>query len=169
MYLPHYGALSFFPCTATNWSSGSWTNKSFRRGGRRRWRYVRRLCTQWRRRTFPPREKYLYSDFTWYYFIFEIFCWLLTTFFFTLRTLLTFENFCQLKRVLRVSHAINTMRHKFSKSTLCSEFYIANKLGHWLLRICVSIKIDWYLWEEGERSDRAGTLPPHHRTLTTFY
>ena len=33
----------------------------------------------------------------------------------------------------------------------------------------LSIKIDWYLWEEGERKDRAGVLPPHHRTLTTFY
>ena len=47
----------------------------------------------------------------------------------------------ELKRVLRDAHSMNIM----------------------------SIKIDWYLWEEGERQDRAGTLPPHHRTLTTFY
>ena len=47
----------------------------------------------------------------------------------------------ELKKVLRDMHAIDTM----------------------------SIKIDWFLWEEGEKQDRAGALPPHHRTLTVFY
>jgi len=33
----------------------------------------------------------------------------------------------------------------------------------------MSIQVDWFLWEEGERKAIAGELPPHHRTRTTFY
>ena len=47
----------------------------------------------------------------------------------------------ELKKVLREEHAIDA----------------------------ISIKIDWFLWEEGEKKDRAGALPPHHRTRTVFY
>ena len=29
--------------------------------------------------------------------------------------------------------------------------------------------IDWYLWQQGEKLDRANLLSPHHRIRTTFY
>ena len=29
--------------------------------------------------------------------------------------------------------------------------------------------IDWYLWQQGEKLDRANLLAPHHRIRTTFY
>jgi len=32
-----------------------------------------------------------------------------------------------------------------------------------------SIQVDWFLWEEGEKKAIANQLPPHHRTITTFY
>ena len=32
-----------------------------------------------------------------------------------------------------------------------------------------AVTIDWYLWQQGERSDRLNLLGPHHRTRTTFY
>ncbi len=32
-----------------------------------------------------------------------------------------------------------------------------------------SVTIDWYLWQQGERLDRARLLGEHHRVVTTFY
>lgn len=32
-----------------------------------------------------------------------------------------------------------------------------------------AVTIDWYLWQKGERLDRANQLEPHHRVRTTFY
>eukprot|EP00284_Hemiselmis_tepida_P002859 CAMPEP_0174946156 /NCGR_PEP_ID=MMETSP1355-20121228/83386_1 /TAXON_ID=464990 /ORGANISM="Hemiselmis tepida, Strain CCMP443" /LENGTH=338 /DNA_ID=CAMNT_0016193565 /DNA_START=202 /DNA_END=1218 /DNA_ORIENTATION=- len=33
----------------------------------------------------------------------------------------------------------------------------------------LSVQVDWYLWQEGEKKAAAGLLPPHHRTLTVYY
>ena len=32
-----------------------------------------------------------------------------------------------------------------------------------------AVTIDWYLWQRGEKLDRANLLGPHHRVVTTFY
>jgi len=32
-----------------------------------------------------------------------------------------------------------------------------------------AVTIDWYLWQRGERLDRANSLGEHHRVVTTFY
>ena len=32
-----------------------------------------------------------------------------------------------------------------------------------------AVTIDWYLWQRGEKLDRANLLRPHHRVVTTFY
>lgn len=32
-----------------------------------------------------------------------------------------------------------------------------------------AVTIDWYLWQRGEKLDRANLLGPHHRIVTTFY
>lgn len=32
-----------------------------------------------------------------------------------------------------------------------------------------AVTIDWYLWQRGEKLDRASRLGPHHRVVTTFY
>jgi hypothetical protein len=32
-----------------------------------------------------------------------------------------------------------------------------------------AVTIDWYLWQRGERLDRANSLGEHHRVITTFY
>lgn len=32
-----------------------------------------------------------------------------------------------------------------------------------------AVTLDWYLWQQGERLDRANQLGEHHRVRTTFY
>jgi len=32
-----------------------------------------------------------------------------------------------------------------------------------------AVTVDWYLWQRGEKLDRANLLEPHHRVRTTFY
>ncbi len=32
-----------------------------------------------------------------------------------------------------------------------------------------AVEVDWLLWQEGERRNALGDIPPHHRTLTCFY
>ena len=35
------------------------------------------------------------------------------------------------------------------------------------LRLPLTIQLDWWLWEQGEKS--RASHPPHHRTLTIYY
>ena len=32
-----------------------------------------------------------------------------------------------------------------------------------------AVKVDWYLWQVGEKMNDAGTMKPHHKTRTTYY